>query len=88
MLTKDEINSSFYVAFCVDLVADLSKEGILVSVKTDTIVTLLCVVSSKSNGLGPLSVRIPDVYVVELGVLGEIDDRPSVLVIRSTTEKT
>ena len=87
MLSKDEVDSSFDVTVSVDLVACLSKKGVLVPIKTNAIVALLSVISSESNGLRALSVRVFDVDVVELSILSEIDDSTSVFIIGSSTEK-
>jgi hypothetical protein len=64
VLPKDEINCTQDVAVSVKLVAGLGQESILVSVKANTIVSLLGVISRKSNGLGATSIGVLDVDIV------------------------
>lgn len=87
MLTEDEVDCSFDVALSVDLVASLSKKSVLVSVKTDTIVSLFSVVRGQSDGLRTLSIGVLDVDVVELGVCGLVDHGARGFVIGSTAEQ-
>lgn len=68
VLSKDPVNGTLNVALGVNLVTDLSQESVLVSVETNTVVSLLVVVGSQSNGLGTLSVGVLDVDVVESSV--------------------
>lgn len=85
MLTKDEVNGSFDIALSVELVTDLSQEGVLIPIKTNTIVSLLGAVSSQSNGLRSLAVSVLDVDVVEGCVCGFVDDCSSGFIVGSST---
>ena len=87
MLAKDEINCSFNVAFPVNLVSGFSKKGVLVSVKTNTVVPLLGVVSSQGNSLRTLSVGVLDVDVIELSVLSKVNNGASGLIRSGSTQK-
>jgi len=87
VLTEYEINSTFYVALGIDLVTNLSKESILIAIKTYTVVALLCAICRECNCLRSFTVGILDVYVVEFGVGSRILYRSSSLVVGSTTQK-
>lgn len=68
MLSENEVCRAEDVAFSIYLVSDLRQEGVLVAIKTDTVVALRGAVSGESNGLRALAVGVLDVDVVEFGV--------------------
>jgi hypothetical protein len=88
VLAKNEVHGPLYVTTSIDLVSDLSKKGILVSVKSDTVVTLGVTISRQGNGLGTLAVGVLDIDVVECSVCCIVLDGSSGLIISSTTEQT
>lgn len=88
MLPEDEVDSSFDITSTVHLIADLSQKGVLISVETDTIVSLLSAVRSQSNSLRAFSVSVLNVDVVEGGVCGFVDDCAGSFIIGGATCKT
>ncbi len=72
------------VALGVDLVPDLSKKSILVTVKTDTVVTLLRSIGRQSNGLGTFAIAVLDVDIVERGIRSLVDHSAGTFVIGRT----
>jgi hypothetical protein len=70
------------------LVSDLGKEGILVTIKSHTVVALLSTVGCQRNCLRSFSVGVLDVYIVELRVGCRILNSPSSLVVGCTAQKT
>lgn len=88
MLAEDEVNGSFDVAFCVDLVSGLSKKSVLVSVQADAVVSLLSIVGCESDGLGSFAVGVLDVDVVEFGVCCAVLDGSGCFVVGGPREET
>jgi hypothetical protein len=88
VLPKDEINCTQDVAVSVKLVAGLGQQSILVSVKANTIVSLLGVISRKSNGLRATSIGVLDIDIVEFGIGCKINHCASFFIIRGTTGET
>lgn len=88
VLAEDEVHGAFDVALCVDLVADLSEESILISIETDTIVTLLRTVRSQGYSLRSFAVSVLDVNVVECGVGGVDYDCTGRFVVRCAASET
>jgi len=88
VLPKDEINCTQNVAFSVKLIAGLGQESILVSVEANTIVSLLGVISRKSNGLRATPVGILDIDIVEFSIGCKVNHGASFFIIGGTTGKT
>ena len=81
MLSEDEIDGSLDVALSVNLVSGLGKECILVTIKTNAVVSLLGVVGGECNRLRSRSVGVLNVDVIELRVGGQVDNSPSSFII-------
>lgn len=88
MLAVNEVDSSFDVAFTVKLVSRLSQKGILVSIETDAVVSLLSTVSRQSSSLRAFAVSVLDVDVVESRVCSVINNSASSFITRGTAQET
>lgn len=88
MLTKDEIHRSFNVAFPVHLISCLCEECVLVSVKSNTIVSLLVTPGGECDGLRTFPIGVLDVDVVETGAHCPVLHCSAGFVVRSARKKT
>jgi len=88
VLAEDEIDRTLNVTSSINLVSNLSEKSVLVSVKTNTVVTLLVAVSRQSNCLRAFAIGVLDVDVVKFGLGCIVLNRSCGLVIGSTAQET
>ena len=88
MLAIDKISSALDIAFCVQLVASLSEDRVLVAIESDAVIALLGIVSTDGTGLRTGPIGVFQIDVVDFGICSSVLECARGFVIGGTASDT